>query len=530
MALVEAASAIHRPGRTRRLVPLQHRDSSRRAQTQRHEINAFIRLRFIELHSIAGQFADVAGRHLVVQSVRTDVAEREEIRRGLESLVLDDRGLGTKGVADATVGISSDIDQLTGGVERIDRVVELAVEAGKRWTRPPKLMRMPSNSMDSDATISASSRSARAVVDESGSAGDQALVDRLVTLSVNGLQRMVRPRAGIFGHTLRQAHDGRLTLEGNSVRYTAIVLLGAIRCSQAVQALLFRGGSVLEWCDRLIASCDEMENLGDLALLAWAAGEMSHPQCSIVFERIRVLDGFQCPTTTVEAAWVLSASVAGQEHVRCKELRACQQRLRRASTTSGIFRHTTFRLRSMRSHVGCFADQVYPIQGFARFFEATGDEQSLAIATRCANRICDLQGAEGQWWWHYDVRTGETIERYPVYSVHQDAMGPMALLELRDAGGPSFDEAVQRGLRWLTNPPEIESSLIDDERFVIWRKVARAEPRKATRAIRTATTRVHPKFRMQWLDRLFRPTAIDFECRPYHLGWILYTWLRRREY
>ena len=34
----------------------------------------------------------------------------------------------------------------------------------------------------------------------------------------------------------------------------------------------------------------------------------------------------------------------------------------------------------------------------------------------------------GQWWWHYDVRDGSVVERYPVYSVHQHAMAPMALL------------------------------------------------------------------------------------------------------
>ncbi len=392
-------------------------------------------------------------------------------------------------------------------------------------------MRRPFNTMDSDATILTSGTSARAVVDGPGSAGDQALVDRLFTLSVNGLQRMVRPRDGVFGHTLRQTHDGRLTLEGNSVRYTAIVLLGAMRCTQAVQARLFRGGSALEWCDHLIASSNEMENLGDLALLAWAASEMSHPQCSIVIDRIRALDGFQCPITTVEAAWVLSASVAAQEHVCCKELRACQQRLLQASTTSGIFRHTTFRSRSLRSHVGCFADQVYPIQALAKYCNCVaGDSQALETASQCAGQICALQGQAGQWWWHYDTRTGGVVEEYPVYSVHQDAMAPMALLELQEAGGPDFSDAIHQGLTWVRFAPEVECSLIDDDLPLIWRKVGRCEPRKFVRASRSITTKLHPALRMKWLDRFFPPSRIDFECRPYHLGWILYTWLRRREY
>jgi hypothetical protein len=29
------------------------------------------------------------------------------------------------------------------------------------------------------------------------------------------------------------------------------------------------------------------------------------------------------------------------------------------------------------------------------------------------------------------------------------------------------------------------------------------------------------------LDTVFPPTEIEHESRPYHLGWVLYTWLSR---
>jgi hypothetical protein len=179
----------------------------------------------------------------------------------------------------------------------------------------------------------------------------------------------------------------------------------------------------------------------------------------------------------------------------------------------------------LRGHVACFADQVYPIQALARYHAAFGAPDALSAATRCAEQICSAMGPNGQWWWHYDARNGRVIEGYPVYSVHQDAMGPMALFDLQEAGGPDFSEAIRKSLAWMDEAVEVGHSLIDEENGVIWRKVARAEPGKLVRGIRAGMSRVNQGLRLTPLDMLFRATQIDYECRPYHLGWVLDTWL-----
>ena len=121
------------------------------------------------------------------------------------------------------------------------------------------------------------------------------------------------------------------------------------------------------------------------------------------------------------------------------------------------------------------------------------------------------------------------VEGYPVYSVHQHAMGPMALLDLADAGGDGHLDAIRRGLRWLAGPPEGQSAspaqLVLDEPPITWRKVARADPRKVVRGLRAASTRIVPGARVAALDRVYPPGAVDHECRPYELGWMLYAWL-----
>ena len=154
-----------------------------------------------------------------------------------------------------------------------------------------------------------------------------------------------------------------------------------------------------------------------------------------------------------------------------------------------------------------------------------GISQLWRAAEACAARICKLQGIAGQWWWHYDTRNGSIVEGYPVYSVHQHAMAPMALLDLREAGGADHSDAVARGLGWLEEHPEVSVPLVSHENNVIWRKAARREPKKAVRAISAMTTALRPGLLLPGLDAIFPPCEVDYECRPYELGWLLYAWL-----
>jgi hypothetical protein len=39
---------------------------------------------------------------------------------------------------------------------------------------------------------------------------------------------------------------------------------------------------------------------------------------------------------------------------------------------------------------------------------------------------------------------------------------------------------------------------------------------------------VHPSARVAGLDRLLPANAVDFECRPYELGWLLFAWPANR--
>ena len=77
----------------------------------------------------------------------------------------------------------------------------------------------------------------------------------------------------------------------------------------------------------------------------------------------------------------------------------------------------------------------------------------------------------------------------------------------------------------MLRAPEVEETLIDESRSVIWRKVGRVEPGKLVRVIRAGTSRLRSDWRMGVLDAVFPPKRVDYESRPYHLGWVLHTWL-----
>ncbi|WP_329129656.1 hypothetical protein OG552_04070 [Streptomyces sp. NBC_01476] len=365
-----------------------------------------------------------------------------------------------------------------------------------------------------------------------------ALAGRLLALAEAGLPAMYLPDQDtfVFTRAARPAPGGGWTLDsrGHSTRYAAITVLGARLLPEDRQRAVFGGHSAEEFTGLLIRRLPQVTNLGDAALIAWAAAETGHPGLDHALGRMAALDADGGPRYTVEAAWVLSALAAARNTVDVEQpLAAARDRLLAARTGgSPLFPHATAPglVPWYRAHVSCFADQTYPLQALARAHAGADDPRALAAADACAARICRLQGDAGQWWWHYDARTGGVVEGYPVYSVHQHAMAPTALFDLADAGGTDFRSAIRRGLSWMAGPAELAAEadpepIVRDELAVTWRKVYRGDPKKAVRAARGLTTRAVRTSRIAPLDRIFRPTAIDRECRPYEFGWLLHAWL-----
>lgn len=357
------------------------------------------------------------------------------------------------------------------------------------------------------------------------------LLTQLLSVAERGLASM--HRGGRFAHTVRRAASAPQSIavprmEGESLRYSAIVSIGLSDATLATQLRVLDGLTASDLSQLVAARAELSDDAGAIALAAWASAKAANVYAGSLMRRLDALLKSASPIDTVDCSWILCAALSARHLADTTDvIGRCRALLLTEQSQSGIFPH---RLPSrsndrMREHVGCFADQVYPIQALSRLAVANSDEEALAAAERCSARICALQGPAGQWWWHYDTRDGSVVEGYPVYSVHQHAMGPMALLDLLDAGGTDHRASIARGVQWLEQRPETREKLIDTDLNVIWRKVARREPAKATRTLSALTTGLKQGFHLPGLDLVFPPAVIDYECRPYEFGWMLHAWL-----
>lgn len=343
---------------------------------------------------------------------------------------------------------------------------------------------------------------------------------QLVALALKGLGSMYDPEKGLFCHRLQKTPKG-LVRTGISHRYTMMALIGLLRVRAAgLQSPIDIDATI----DRLFEDTTWLDNVGDLGLMLWLCAATSRQRldqfCS-VFDLTGALKRFRDARRrlTMELSWFLT----GLAHA-CKERESADLEALAKETYElvqgnqghhGLFGHMA-KWRSLagvvRGHIGSFADQVYPIVAMAWYSQVFDLQGARDSALRCANAICRLQGPLGQWWWHYDSVTGRVVEHYPVYSVHQHGMAPMALLVLQEIFGADFEAPILNGLRWISGENELHQDLEDKDDGVAWRCV------KPARSISYAAT-------IQALlgkEPSRGSLHVLYECRPYELGWLLY--------
>lgn len=360
-------------------------------------------------------------------------------------------------------------------------------------------------------------------------------VDGLVNVALRGLASSFLPETTEFAQTVRAVRSSagvELVREGTNLRYAAIVALGLAALREADQQAVLAGLTVHDLVSAVRKRAASSADTGAIALAAWAAAEVGNAPDPVLLERIGDALSDRRPLPTVDIAWMLAAAIAslrasdGPAGNAAGIARSSRDLLLAAQGPQGIFPHTVPAASAgrWRAHVGCFADQIYPIQSLARLAALTGDQVALEAANRAARQVCALQGDAGQWWWHYDAREGSVVEGFPVYSVHQHAMAPMALFDLAAAGGDDHSASIIRGVRWLDTHPEVLADLVSESRGQVWRKVGRREPAKAARKLAAVTTSLRPGWHLPAIDAVWPPNQVDYECRPYELGWLVYAW------
>jgi hypothetical protein len=331
---------------------------------------------------------------------------------------------------------------------------------------------------------------------------------------------MYVPEKGLFCHRLQKTSEG-LVRDGISHRYTIMTLLGLLR---ARSSGLRPPVDIEATVDQLVDDTAWLDNLGDLGLLLWLCAATSRErlrQFHKTFDLLGALERFPDARRrlTMELSWFLTGLVHASKTGQPADLEPLANetyRLVRANQGQhGLFGHMA-RWHSLagvvRGRVGSFADQAYPIFAMAHFSQVFGHGEARDNALRCASAVCSLQGSLGQWWWHYDSVTGRVVEHYPVYSVHQHGMAPMALLALQETCGADFRTPINNGLRWISGANEMHQDLEDTDVGVAWRCIQRPKSTSYAAGIRA----------LMGKEPTRGPLHTLYECRPYELGWLLY--------
>lgn len=362
---------------------------------------------------------------------------------------------------------------------------------------------------------------------------------RLTPLAERGLKDMLLPGGKLFCHRI-VSREGRIVQEGKSFRYTAMVMIGL--------AEQMRAGLEIDWpleaVWNTLASCGQEVALEDAGLALWALAVRRDPRAEDVAQAIsaRVSDR-STGLSSMQMGFLLAGSAEairndfGGLAVQTLSQRVYNELLENFCSETGLFvlsRRVLGRLRSrlrvvqhfVNARLGSFASQVYPIIGLSKYSEVTGNQESLRAARKCADAICRHQGPEGQWWWIYHARKGKDAIRYPIYGVHQDAMGPMALLAVALAADTNaYDQNTLKSLQWFEDRPECSGTrIIEDDRAIIWRAVTRDRESQLGSFGLALWDRVQMKmaaFTGKSDKRDLAEGHVWCESRPYHLGWVL---------
>jgi hypothetical protein len=356
----------------------------------------------------------------------------------------------------------------------------------------------------------------------------------LAELSLDVIPAMQDERSGLFSHKTFIRDGAYVNWEPN-VLYSTATLVGLLSQQRRPVDSVLRLGPAMDGAYRAV---DRRSAPSEQANLLWASVLAGDSRGEHLLERLAATEPRLSPSG--ELGQVLYGLVAGagafagkRDLAMSAAAECAAELLRRFRPGADVFRATPQRRTIPRrelveSRFTHFAAQVYPLHGLAAFYLATGESSPDAV-TKVAERVVEAQGPLGQWWWIYSSHSRKVLEGYPVYSVHQDGMAFLGLMELEKLGVGSFAEPLCLGLEWLDGANELGTSLVDGDPPLINRCIQRTGSH-ADRAYGISRGNV-----IRVIGRSLAPRAIEDrneaepeelevlrECRSYHLGWLLY--------
>lgn len=366
----------------------------------------------------------------------------------------------------------------------------------------------------------------------------------LVRAAMDVLREMYDPDTGRFSATT-SVIDGRYVnrfLMSPGLRHSVNSLLGLARASSAG----YDGWDVDASLDLFLEKNRHLiENAGDDGLLLWALTEAGHREAETWCRRVVAHSKNMAAASTApplqDVCWMLSGlsqrAMADGDADSAHGARDLYELLRtRYMDTDTLFpRHLPT---GRRATFVSFGGIVYLLRALSDFCGLSHDEQALALFCELTTRVIRQQGPLGEWSWQYHAPSGRAVERYGVYSVHQEAMAMLFLLPALSLDVPGAEAAIRRSYRWILGNNELQKPMWRDEPFLVYRSIRRALPlgwgsssnrvggigRLMDRASTLAHAASSVVLGTEARTASRRSVEINTECRSYEMGWTAYVW------
>ena len=349
-------------------------------------------------------------------------------------------------------------------------------------------------------------------------------LDTLVKVAIKGLRSMFDSGTRMFCE--RSVKQG-LTMknEGRSYWETMNALLGL---NEAYHYDLSIPLDTLALTRECVKQAELVQSIRDVGLQLWLIARSIPEELNDVYDRVALPDlldraNASGRVTTKDLCLLLIGLSEirlsdGDEPVYLDDLAYMTRQLLFVNYGGfGVFRSINrgTGLSKRRGEYGRFIDQALAIYAFTRYSRAFNDEHSIEIALDCARNMAQQQGEFGQWWSLYEVDGGAVARTYPIYAMHQDALAPLALFAITELTGEDFNEHVNLGIQWLYQRNELNLQFVNTSMGVIWEGVHDSKTK-----LYAEEGGVVVNLRPQRNKKKVLNTA--FECRPSHLGWLLY--------
>ncbi len=350
-------------------------------------------------------------------------------------------------------------------------------------------------------------------------------IPALNALALRSLGSLYEAKEQLFSRCVTLTEDG-FHREESSRKRTIIALLGLQRLANSGETPSFDMSPIRE---SVLADTSWVKSAGDLGLLAWFTAECAPDTLGKLLEDLdfeKALDTYSDgrQACTRGLAWFL----AGIAHARLSNpgnlpdltdvAVDAYHLLQDNQSEGGIFGNGAspgFLREIFCNRIGTFTDQIYSIYAMTMFARAFQIEEPLGSALSCANAVRALQGDLGQWWYLYDKRGSRVVNRYPLFSLHQEGIAPLGLLALGEATGQDFHESIYKGLTWSGSANELGHNDRNVDHGLRWDSIG-PSGKLATYWEGARSLLKLPQ--MPEAERL----KVRYAARPDHFGWILY--------